>query len=219
MNQTVIEMSGIGKRYGRQWIFSHLDLEVQAGESIALFGGNGSGKSTLIKILSTLLSPSVGDLKLFGEKVSGQRGPLRRRLRLLGHEKQLYRTLTVEENLKLAARIRGVRLGEAEMDKLLERVGIRHRRHYRVEMLSEGLKKRVVLARMILGDADLFLLDEPHPTLDIEGRKVLNDLLHELRSRGKTLVIASHDHDQARALTDRILVIEGGRFREERTGR
>lgn len=208
-------MQGVGKRYGRQWIFSHLDLTVRAGESIALFGGNGSGKSTLIKILSTLLSPSVGDFKLFGDSVSGQRGALRRRLRLLGHEKQLYRTLTVEENLKLAARIRGVPFTEASLKSLLERVGILHRRHYRVEMLSEGLKKRVVLARMILGDADLFLLDEPHPTLDIEGRKVLNDLLHELRAQGKTLVIASHDHDQARALTDRILVIEGGRIREE----
>src|SRR5262245_15789930 len=98
-----VRLTGVGKRYGTQWVLSRLTLNVRQGESVALFGGNGSGKSTLLKIIATLLTPSTGELNVLGFDAAKQKGEIRSRIRLLGHDKQLYGSLTVLENLKLAA--------------------------------------------------------------------------------------------------------------------
>jgi heme ABC exporter ATP-binding subunit CcmA len=212
----MIEMNDVGKRLGAHWVLSHINLQVRQGESIALFGRNGSGKSTLLKILATLLAPSAGSVKILGLDPSEDRAAVRRRIRLLAHEKQLYGSLTVLENLRLAAALRGVPGGETKRQaaELLERIELAKVRDRRVSQLSEGMKKRVVLARLLVGNEapDLILLDEPHPTLDESGRRILDGLIREWRGKGKTVVLASHDHDRALLHADRLLVLEEGRI-------
>ena len=211
-----IEMMNVGKRLGHHWVLSHLNLTVREGEAIALFGKNGSGKSTLLKMLATLLSPSTGSLRILGYDGLRERGEIRKKIRLLAHEKQLYGTLTAAENLRLAASLRGLSPegGRTKIAELLGRFQLEKFKDRRVSELSEGMKKRVVLARLLIGaeEPGLILLDEPHPALDTEGRRILHDLIEEWRKKGKTVVLASHDHEQALLHADRMVLLDSGRI-------
>ncbi len=204
MNQVAIEMSDVGKRFGTHWVLRRVDLSVRRGEAIALFGGNGAGKSTLLKLIASLLSPSCGSLKTSGN------------MRFFAHEKQLYSLLTVFENLRLVAQLttKRVQVPFGCVDEALDRLQIRKIRDQRIGQLSEGQKKRVTLAKLLIGadDSEIFLMDEPYPTLDEEGKKVLDGLLREWREKGKTLLIASHERERTLPHVDRVLSIEGGRI-------
>lgn len=216
MEEGVIEIKNLGKRFGNHWVLSGINLSVRAGESIALFGGNGSGKSTLLKILATLLSPSRGSAHLCGMNLEKEKQEIRRIVRFLAHEKQLYGPLTVSETLRLVAGLRQITPSEARRkgEEILRRLQLDRFAGKRVGHLSEGLKKRLVLARLLFGieKARLILLDEPHPTLDKEGRKILDEMILEWKKGGKTLLIASHDHAEALAHADRLLVLDAGRL-------
>ncbi len=209
-----IETIDVGKRFGAHWVLRDLNLQVRRGESVALFGNNGSGKSTLIRMIAALLSPTTGSLQVLGYDVGRQRMEIRKKIRVLGHAKQLYGSLTVLENLKFAAGMRGlsVRNDDAFLISILEKLGIDRFRNRPLCELSEGMKKRTVLAKLLLGDAELILLDEPHPTLDVEGRALLNSLIVEWRKKGTTLLLASHDHAQVLVHVDRVLTLEKGGF-------
>ncbi|MBI2082140.1 MAG: ABC transporter ATP-binding protein [Deltaproteobacteria bacterium] len=216
MDRPVIELKNLGKRFGTHWVLSQINLSVGAGESIALFGGNGSGKSTLLKILATLLSPSRGSVLICGADATHEKREIRELLRYLAHEKQLYGPLTVSETLQLVAGLRQVTppLAKKVKDEILERLQLDRFSGKKVSQLSEGLKKRLVLARLLFGieEAQLILLDEPHPTLDKEGRRILDELISEWKKQGKTILIASHDHAEALAHADRLLVLDGGQL-------
>lgn len=217
MHEIAIDMQKVGKRFGRQWVVAGASLTIRRGEAVALFGGNGSGKSTLLRMIATLLPPSTGTLTVLGQDVAQEKVAIRRQLRFLAHEKQLYSALTVAENLRLAAHLRGLtrRQGIQAIEQWCERLQIAPLRHRRIMQLSEGLKKRVVLARLLIGreEPELILLDEPHPTLDVAGRRVLDDLIRAWRAAGKTILLASHDHAQTLAHVDRVLHLQGGRIR------
>lgn len=214
MSDVAIDMQDIGKRFGRQWVVAHASLRVRRGESVALFGGNGSGKSTLLKMIATLLAPSAGTLRVLGYDVRRVKRDIRRRVRFLAHEKQLYGALTVRENIALAASARGLSCGGGRLaiQPLLARWQLEAVGDRRVMQLSEGMKKRVVLTRLLIGDdaPELILLDEPHPTLDVAGRVLLDTMLQEWRARGTTILIASHDHTQTVAHVDRVIALESG---------
>lgn len=213
-NQMAVEMLGAGKRYGHSWILSHLNVSIPRGETVALYGKNGSGKSTFLKLIATLVTRSTGDVKVLGFDGQKERAQIRPRIRFLGHEKQLYDTLTVRENLKLAATLLGISSStmEDEMQKLLEKLKIQIFEHRRVDQLSEGNKKRVVLARLLLqqSETDLYLLDEPHPTLDEEGRGILDGLIQDWQKQGKTIFLSSHDPAHAQQHAQRLLIISEG---------
>ncbi len=210
--ETAMEMSGAGKRYGAHWVLSGLELTIAQGETVAVFGKNGSGKSTFLKMIATLVAPSAGRVFVFGQDPSKDKSKIRGRVRMLGHEKQLYDSLTARENLRLAADLLGVSSRDRDLliRNLLDRFQIGRMADRRVGQLSEGMKKRVVLARLSLGEerSDLFLLDEPYPTLDEEGRRILDDLIMEWKKNGKTVLLSSHDHDMALRHSKRLLIIE-----------
>jgi ABC-type multidrug transport system ATPase subunit len=212
----MIEISRLGKRFGRHWVLNGVDLRIKAGETVALFGGNGSGKSTLLKTIATLITPSSGSLKIAGLEADKNRRDIRKKIRFLAHERQLYGALSVSENLKLAVVLRGINNGEEETSRLISLLGLERHRDHPVSQLSEGLKKRTVLARLLLEKldekAELFLLDEPHPTLDTEGRKILDRLISDWKKEGRTILLASHDHDQTLLHADRLLILENGKI-------
>ena len=206
-----IELNGVGKRYGSHWVLNRIDCQIRPGESIALFGGNGSGKSTLLKIVATLLTPSTGKVQTFGFNPKNKR-EIRRRIRFLPHEKQLYGALSVLENLQLAAGIRGVKHPRQQIESALERMRIREMQHRPVAHLSEGLKKRVMIAKLLIGESELVLLDEPYPTLDQEGKEIMTELIRDWKQRGSTILMASHDHEPTLAQANRLLVLEAGKI-------
>lgn len=211
--ERVVEMSGAGKRYGSHWVLSDLNVSIAPGETVAVFGRNGSGKSTFLKMIATLIAPSTGRVRILDRDAS-DKSNVRGRVRMLGHEKQLYELLTARENLSFAADLLGIpsREREAAIGGLLNRFRIAEAADRRVGHLSEGTKKRVVLAKLLLGTdrTELFLLDEPHPTLDDEGRRILDELISEWKRLGKTILLSGHDRDSALRHADRVLVLEGG---------
>ncbi|MBI4367183.1 MAG: ABC transporter ATP-binding protein [Deltaproteobacteria bacterium] len=209
-----IELMKVGKRFGRHWAIADLTLALQDGEAVALFGGNGSGKSTLLRLIAAVHAPTAGCVRVGGVETMRDRLGIRRRIRFLPHEKQLYGALTVRENLRLAAGLRGERAVDRRIAAALERLEMLPAADRRVAHLSEGMKKRVVIARLLLGpeEPSVILLDEPHPALDSAGRAILNALIREWRRSGKTLLLASHDHAEALAHADRAVVLERGRL-------
>jgi heme exporter protein A len=206
-NQPVIRAKGLCRRQGQRWVLIHIDFELKAGESLLLAGGNGAGKSTLLRLLSTLTPPSQGELDLFGVSVRQTRRPQRARIGVLGHDNQLYLELTPDDHLQLWSR-----LSQKELPTdLLERVGLMERRSDAVHTFSAGMRKRLALARILLVDPDLVLLDEPFGQLDASGVTLMQRTVMDWRSAGKTVVIATHMLERGRPLCDRALLLAHGR--------
>jgi heme ABC exporter ATP-binding subunit CcmA len=192
------------QRFGERVALGPLDLELGSGERIAVLGGNGAGKTTLLRLLATAARPAAGSLQILGLDATRQRDRLRGRLGYVGHQLGLYPALTVRETLQLFATLQGVdrtRAGEK-----LESVGLAELAAERVEQLSRGQQQRLALARAVLHEPELLVLDEPDASLDLEGRQLLGELV-----QGRTLVMATHDRALARQLCGRALLLQGGR--------
>ena len=205
--QPNIRAQGLCRRQGLRWVLLHLDFEVNAGEALLLAGGNGAGKSTLLRLLSTLTPPSQGTLELFGQSVRTHRSQQRRRIGFLGHANQLYNELTPNDHLKLWSKLGGA----APTASILHQVNLEKRQNDPVRTFSAGMRKRLALARMILINPELILLDEPFGQLDAQGVELMNNTVEAWRSRGKTLVLATHLIDRGKPLCDRALVLAHGR--------
>ena len=192
------------QRFGERLALGPLDLELGSGERIAVLGGNGAGKTTLLRLLATAARPAAGSLQILGLDASRQRDRLRGRLGYVGHQLGLYPALTVRETLQLFATLQGV--DRARAGDKLESVGLAELATQRVEQLSRGQQQRLALARAVLHEPELLVLDEPDASLDVEGRRLLGELV-----QGRTLVMATHDRALARQLCGRALLLQGGR--------
>lgn len=194
---------------GRFPALAGLDLDLDAGGVTLLSGPNGAGKTTLLRLVAGLLPLHSGSAEVLGTDLVRDRRSHRRRLALVGHDTACYDDLSVRENLVFAARAagRGADTAEAVMGRLgLD--GIADVVHAR---LSAGQRRRLALAVALGRDPELLLLDEPHAGLDEGGREVLDDLLRSARDEGRTVVLASHELERARALADREVEVRGGR--------
>jgi ABC-type multidrug transport system ATPase subunit len=206
MNETLpaIEARGLSKRYGRNWALVGVDLRLPAGQALVVAGRNGSGKSTLLRVLAGSLRPDQGELRLLGEPV--RRG----RASLVGHASFTYDALSGMENLRITAQFLGRPSRREDLQPLLDRVGLGARGNDRVQAYSAGMRKRLSLARALLQDAPIVLLDEPYGQLDPPGFGWIDRLVHELREEGKTVVLASHQVERLSRLCDRALLLESG---------
>jgi heme ABC exporter ATP-binding subunit CcmA len=202
----------LGRRFGRGWALAHCDLEVAAGESLLVAGANGSGKTTLLRLLAGLLRPTVGSIEVFDLDPRTRRLAVRRRLSLISHHAFLYERLTALESLRLWARILGVPSDDETLIALLEEVGLADRRHGTAETFSAGMRKRLSLARARLEDSDLLLLDEPFAALDVAGQRLVERWIGDALARGSTVLLASHQLEQAAALCTRAIVLERGQI-------
>jgi heme ABC exporter ATP-binding subunit CcmA len=199
-----VSARGLVQRFGERLALGPLDLELGSGERIAVLGGNGAGKTTLLRLLATAARPAAGSLQILGLDASRQRDRLRGRLGYVGHQLGLYPALTVRETLQLFATLQGV--DRARAGDKLESVGLAELAGQRVEQLSRGQQQRLALARAVLHEPELLVLDEPDASLDVEGRRLLGELV-----QGRTLVMATHDRALARQLCGRALLLQGGR--------
>jgi len=183
---------------------------VAAGDAVALLGPNGSGKSTLLRILATAARPTAGDARVFG--ISTQDGdPVRRRVGLLADRAPLYDELTAVENLRFAAAMYGVRASVEDLRAALAEVGLARAAGAKVRTFSQGMLQRLSLARTALQDPDLVLLDEPYNALDVDGVRLVDQLLASARARGKTAILATHHIAKGLAHCSRVITLAGGR--------
>jgi len=199
-----IQARELTQRFGRQVALRGVDLEVAAGERVALVGDNGAGKTTLLRLLATVARPASGELRLFGLDAVRQRPALRPRIGWLAHESGLYPALTARENLEFFCTLHG--LSRARASECLELLGVAEDAGRPAAELSRGRRQRLALARTLLHDPELWVLDEPDSSLDVEGRALLGRL-----AGGRTLVFSTHDRALAEGLGARVVELRGGR--------
>jgi heme exporter protein A len=207
-----VEVQALTKAYGLRRVLGGVSLTVAAGQSVALLGPNGAGKTTLLRILASLSRPTSGRVLVGGADLARAADSLRRRVGYLSHRTLLYDDLTAEQNLAFYARAYGLAGPAARIDALLARVGLEARRHDLVRTFSRGMQQRLALARAILHEPDLLLLDEPDSGLDPSARQALAGLVREVAGGEATTVLTTHDLDTAFALSERIVVLARGRL-------
>lgn len=211
---TPLELRGIGKRFGRLSVLRGVDLRVEAGEVVGLIGANGSGKTTLLCIAVGLLPTTEGERRLGGRDAPTVELDDRQRIAFVTHTTQLYPRLTARENMRLFADLRrAAGVDSAPAEPLLERLGLTHAADRLVGTFSRGMQQRLALARALMGQPELLLLDEPFTALDRPGRQRLAEVLMQERDRGLAVLLSSHDYDAVVSVTSRVVLLEGGRLR------
>jgi heme ABC exporter ATP-binding subunit CcmA len=199
---------------GRFPALAGVDLEVGEGEAVVLMGPNGAGKTSVLRACAGLLRVSSGDALVLGHDLVADPVAARREVAMLGHAAALYEDLSVTENVRFAVRAAGGdsgRVGDA-----LERLGLGGRlARTQVARLSAGQKKRVALAVLVARRPKLWLLDEPHASLDASGRAELGEIVGEALRQGATVLLASHESDASQAIAGRIAFMGGGRVVSE----
>ena len=214
--KAAVELVGLGRKYGPEYVFRDLNLVVTPGKVVVLCGGNGSGKTTLLKVLATRLRPTLGCGAVFGFDLVKRPAEVRKHVAYVSVHGGHYTALTAVENLRLAATLYGYdrsEVTEAELKGKLEAVGLLTAADKLVRAFSSGMKKRLALARLLLSDADLWLLDEPYAALDEEGKHLVDDLLVSARLQGRTVVVASHEVEHAAQFADSVVQLENGRLK------
>jgi ABC-2 type transport system ATP-binding protein len=200
----------LGKRYGATLALGGVDLEVQPGELVGLLGPNGAGKSTLVKIACGLVRPSGGSARVMGEPAGSAAARAS-----LGYLAELFRFpgwLRAVELLELHQRLARSGGGRPEREELLGLVGLADAADVRVEAMSKGMQQRLGIAQALVGSPRLLMLDEPTSALDPVGRRIVRDLLLELKRRGVAVLLNSHLLSEVERVCDRVAILVGGRI-------
>ena len=202
-----IELEGLTRRYGERVALADLTLSVPAGTTLVVFGPNGAGKTTLLRLLATLLRPHAGRARVLGRELPGEGWAVRGRVGLLAHEPLVFADLSARENLRFHARLH--RVGAARVEEVLEQVGLTARANDRVHTFSRGMVQRLSVARTVLHEPELLLLDEPRANLDPAAAELVEPLIGA--ASGRTRVVTSHDPAGGLAEADLALGLRGGR--------
>jgi heme exporter protein A len=208
----MVEARGVEKWYGPLPAVRGVSLELRRGEFLTLFGPNGAGKSTLLRVLAGVVRPTRGEVRIGGETVTGGEGGWRRRIGVLSHQTYLYSGLTAAENLEFYARLYGLDRRRERAEEALRGVGLLERRGDRVRGFSRGMQQRLALARTLLHDPEVVLLDEPYTGLDPHAAAMLRATLERLRDGRRTVLLVTHNLSQGLELADRVAVQVGGRW-------
>ncbi|MBP2703891.1 ABC transporter ATP-binding protein [Microbispora sp. RL4-1S] len=205
---------GLVKRFGDFTAVGGIDLDVAPGEAFGFLGPNGAGKSSTMRMIGCVSTPTAGELRILGMDPVRDGAQIRARLGVCPQLDNLDPDLTVRENLTTYARYFGLSRAESRRraDELLEFVQLADRAGGKVEPLSGGMKRRLTIARAMVNDPDIVLLDEPTTGLDPQARHLLWERLFRLKQRGVTLVLTTHYMDEAEQLCDRLVVMDGGRI-------
>jgi heme exporter protein A len=209
MAPPLVELQRIEHDFGERPVLRGVELRIEPAASLALFGENGAGKTTLLRIVAGLLRPSRGEARIEGVPALAAGPALRRRIGFLSHRPLVWGGLTATENLALVARLYG--LPDDVTAPSLEQVGLAKQAGVRARDLSQGQRQRLGVARALVAEPDLLLMDEPHAGLDRAGTEMLDRLLEGMRGRA-TIVLATHDHERGRALCNTALTLTDGRL-------
>jgi heme exporter protein A len=202
-----IALDGLERRYGDRTALAGVTVSVPAGATLAVFGANGAGKTTLLRVLAALLRPHAGSASVLGAALPGEAWKTRGKVGYLGHEPLLYRDLTVRQNLLFHARLHS--LAPARVDEAIASVGLERRASDPLRELSRGMVQRAAVARAVLHDPAVLLLDEPRANLDPATARRLEPLIG--RESGRTRVLVSHDVEGTLAESDLAIGLRNGR--------
>jgi heme exporter protein A len=205
-----LDSKEIEKKFGYAYAVRNVSLQVRRGEFVALFGSNGAGKTTFLKVAAGLMRPTRGSLLVEGFDIGNQAEEARRHVGFLSHNTFVYRDLSPLENLKFFCRLYGVSDSEERLLALLDRVGLRKRSGDPVRAFSRGLQQRVGIARALLHNPSVILLDEPYTGLDANAAQTLNTMLDGALASGKTIILTTHDLDQGLRAATRALILDRG---------
>ena len=212
-----IRFENIEKRYGGLYALRRVSLEIAAGECVVLAGRNGSGKTTMLRIAARLVRPSSGSVTF----LDSGKGPMlgAPKVGFVGHATMVYDELTAEENLVLFARLLGIAEPAARAGILLAEVGLDDRRSSLVRTFSRGMRQRMAIARALLNQPEVLLLDEPATGLDPQGVSWLAETLRRMRNAGRTIVMSLHGESEISSLATRAVRLEAGSvMADTRTG-
>jgi ABC-2 type transport system ATP-binding protein len=202
--------SALEKRYGSTVALAGVDIDVEPGELVGLLGPNGAGKSTLVKIACGLVRPSAGVAEVAGAPAGSAAAREQ-----IGYLAELFRFpgwLTADELLELHQRLAGSAGGDSERAELLELVGLANARQTKIDGMSKGMQQRLGIAQALVGAPRLLMLDEPTSALDPVGRRIVRDLLLELKRRGVAVLLNSHLLSEVERVCDRVAILNGGRI-------
>ncbi len=200
----------VSKYFGTLWALRQVSLAIAPGEFLAVLGQNGAGKTTLLRILALLLKPSSGEILFDGAAARDREEQARRSIGFVGHNSFLYEELTAAENLRFYARLYGLHPAEPRVQTLLERMSLEARAHELVRNLSRGMRQRAAIARALLHDPSLLLMDEPFTGLDAQSSKGLMTTLENFRAQNRTVVISTHHLEEVLPLATRAVILEQG---------
>ncbi len=213
-NGAMIHARGLVKRFGDLVAVDGIDLDVRRGEAFGFLGPNGAGKSSTMRMIGCVSPVTDGTLRILGRDPAADGPQIRARLGVVPQQDTLDTELTVRENVLIYGRYFGLSRRELrpKIDELLDFVQLSERAGDKVEPLSGGMKRRLTIARSLVNDPELLLLDEPTTGLDPQARHVVWDRLFRLKQRGVTLVLTTHYMDEAEQLCDRLVVMDHGRI-------
>jgi len=213
----LVHARGLSKRFGGFTAVNGIDFELYRGEAFGFLGPNGAGKSSTMRMIGCVSPPSGGELTILGRDPVRDGSAIRARLGVVPQEDTLDVELTVRENLLVYGRYFGLprKLIRERTEQLLEFVQLEDRARDKVDSLSGGMKRRLTIARSLINDPDILILDEPTTGLDPQARHVVWDRLFRLKQRGVTLILTTHYMDEAEQLCDRLVVMDKGVFAAE----
>lgn len=207
-----IEVKGVTRVFGIKLVLKSIDLLVREGESLTILGPNGAGKTTLIKVLATLLKPSAGSIRIAGLDIRDSSVQIRRSIGLVGHQTYLYDELTAYENLKFYGKMYEVRNLEERIHDMISKVGLETHLHDRVRNLSRGMQQRLSIARAMIHNPSIILLDEPETGLDQYANKMLVEVLDALDSIKRTVVMTTHNLERGLEMSNRVIILTEGKI-------
>lgn len=210
-----IELKGVTRGFGKNLVLRRIDLQVETGKFLTVFGSNGAGKTTLIKVLATLLRPAEGTVRIAGLDSQKNLKEVLLQIGVIGHHTFLYNELSAYENLKFYGRMYDVPDLEERIRDLISRVGLSSRLNDKVGTLSHGMQKRISIARAMLHNPSIILLDEPETGLDQNACSILYELLSSFHAEGRTIVMTTHNLERGLELCNHVAILAGGRIAYE----
>lgn len=214
-----IEIRGLVKRYGDFVAVDHLDLDFPQGQLTSLLGPNGAGKTTTVKIVATLLAPTEGEIKINGHPLPDETDQVKPLLGLVPQEIALYEVLSARKNLRFFARLYGFRGSELEqrVNQLLANVQLADRADDAIATFSGGMQRRINIAAALVHDPEVIFMDEPTVGVDPISRSAIWEIIQSLKRRGKTIVLTTHDMEEAETLSDHVVIVDHGKVVAEGT--
>src|SRR5690606_7391092 len=208
----LIQTHSLVKVFGLVPVLKKLDLSIERGECVALLGPNGSGKSTLLRLLSGLSKPTSGTITIGGWELPREAAAVRAQIGMVSHKPLLYENLTARENLRFFARLYNLDDADRRIAHGLDRVGLSKRGDDLTRTFSRGMLQRLSIARALLHDPHVLLLDEPYTGLDVDAAATLDALLRDAHAGGHTLIMTTHELDRAATLATRALILSRGKI-------
>ena len=206
----LIRVAGLRKTFGNHRVLDGLDLDVRAGEAVAVLGANGAGKTTLLKVLATLVRPTRGTVTVAGYDCARDAERVRGQIGLVAHSSYVYEDLTAAENLTFWSTLAGLKPTPADRAAALAAVDLDRAADERVRTFSAGMKRRLSLARFVLARPRVLLLDEPFTGLDQRAKKWLDEHLAAFKAGGGALLMTSHSFGRELGVADRIAILASG---------